>query len=124
MWGAALVAGMRPGGAMIAERSAAFVTRMVAVGVMLGLRQPRAYPGTAFEMGVEGIEGVGADLAGPGVAEDRPDDAPDVASCVASVDSARSVTSRYLSRTRPKVASRLGTWWLCACLSSLASAAV
>jgi hypothetical protein len=76
---ASLVAGMRAGGAVIAQRPAARVARVLAVGVVLGFRQARAYPGAALEVGVEGIEGVGADLADLGVAQDGPDDAADVA---------------------------------------------
>lgn len=64
---------------MIVQRPAARVAGVLAVGVVLGFRQPRAYPRAALEVRVEGIEGVGADLPDLGVAQNGPDDAPDVA---------------------------------------------
>jgi hypothetical protein len=57
---------------MVAQRPAALITGVAAVGVMLGLRQPGAYSGAAFEVRVEGIEGVGPDPANLGVAQESP----------------------------------------------------
>jgi hypothetical protein len=70
---------MGPGGAVVAQRAAAFVTRVAAVGVVLGPGQPGADPRTALQVRVQGVERVGADLAGLDLTQDGPDNAPDVA---------------------------------------------
>jgi hypothetical protein len=70
---------MGPGGAMVTQRPAAFIARVAAVGVVLGPGQAGADPGTALEVRVQGVERVGADLAGLDLTQDGPDDAPDVA---------------------------------------------
>ena len=74
-----MVAGMRAGSPVVPQRPAAIVTSMRALGVVLSFRQAAAQPRAPLKGGVEGVQCVGADFAGLDVAEDRPDDPPDVA---------------------------------------------
>jgi len=74
-----MVAGVRAGSPVVPQRPAAIVTAVRALGVVLGFRQAAAQPRAPLESGIEGVQRVGADLAGLDVAEDRTDDPPDVA---------------------------------------------
>jgi hypothetical protein len=62
---------------MVSQRAAphvadvGFVDR---VGMMLYLRQPCADPRASLQVGVQSVERVGADLAGPDLTQDGPDD--------------------------------------------------
>jgi hypothetical protein len=64
---------------VISQPPAAAGTGVRALGVVAGLRKAAVQPRAPLEGRVQGVEGVGADIAGLDVAEDRPDDPADVA---------------------------------------------
>ena len=72
------VANVGPGGAVVTQRAAPLVARVLTVGIVLGSRQPSAEPGALLQRGVQRVEGVGAELANLDLAEHRPDGAADV----------------------------------------------
>jgi hypothetical protein len=75
---AAAVAGVRAGGAVVAQRAAPPIADVLAVRVMLGPREPSAQPGALLQGRVERVEGVGAELADLHLAEHGPDGSADV----------------------------------------------
>ncbi len=79
---AAAVTCVRPGGAVVTQRAAPRVAGMLLVRVVLGLREPPAKARAPLQSRVErveGVEGVGAELADLHLAQYRPDGAADVA---------------------------------------------
>ena len=70
---------MGPGGAVVTQRAASLVARVLTVGMVLGPRQPSAQPGALLQHGIERVERVGAELADLDLAEHLPDGAADVA---------------------------------------------
>src|SRR5690242_11631962 len=70
---------MGPGGAVVTQRAASLVARVLTVGMVLGPRQPSAQPGAPLQRGIQRVERVGGELADLDLAEHRPDGAADVA---------------------------------------------
>ena len=58
------VAHMGPGGAVVTQRAASLVARVLTVGIALGPRQPSAQPGALLQRGIQRVKRVGAELAG------------------------------------------------------------
>lgn len=61
---------MGPGGAVVTQRAASLVARVLTVGIVLSPRQPSAQPGALLQ---RGVQRVGAELADLDLAEHRPD---------------------------------------------------
>ena len=62
---------------MVTQRAASLVARVLAVGIVLGPRQPSAQPGALLQRGIQRVERVGAELADLDLAEHRADGAAD-----------------------------------------------
>jgi hypothetical protein len=76
---ATAVTGVRPGGAVVAQRTAPPITRMLPRRVVLGPREPPTEPGALLQGRVEGVKRVRAQLADLHLAEDWPNGPADVA---------------------------------------------